>query len=235
MPFNLWHIKTENAMRYQLVLNANKEPVPYNHLHQLTGTIHKWLGANAIHDGLSLYSYGWLKGGNTQKGILHFTQGATWNISFFDDTLSKQLLKGILEDPSVAFGMKVQEVREITPPSFKTQHTFYTDGSSILVRRKRVDGSREYLFSDSLAANAIMTQTLRKKLAQAGFTEKDLQVQIAFDRTYQNPRIRKVTIKGIEHKGSECPIIIEGTPEAIEFAWLVGIGDLTGSGFGALR
>jgi CRISPR/Cas system endoribonuclease Cas6 (RAMP superfamily) len=27
---------------------------------------------------------------------------------------------------------------------------------------------------------------------------------------------------------------VEGTPEAVQFAWTVGAGELTGSGFGAL-
>jgi len=222
-------------MRYQLILSPNTEPVPFNHLHQLTGTLHKWLGENTIHNELSLYSFGWLYGGERQKGALDFPKGASWAISFFDDDLSKKLLKGILEDASVAFGMSVLEVKEVAPPRFGSQHLFYTDGSAVLVRRKRDDNTKEYLFSDSLAANEILTLLLRKKLAQAGFTGKDLNVQVAFDRAYQHPRIRKVTIKEAEHKGSECPVIVEGTPEAIHFAWLVGIGDLTGSGFGALR
>jgi len=222
-------------MRYQLILTPNTELVPFNHLHQLTGALHKWLGENTVHDGLSLYSFGWLRGGEIRRGHLQFLQDATWNISFFDDDLARGLLKGILDDPAVAFGMNVAEVREIAPPSFGSQHRFYTDGSAIVVRRKRVDESREYLYSDSLAANELMTQLLRKKLTQAGFTGNDLSVQVAFDRTYLRPRTRLVTIKGTAHKGNECPVIVEGTPEAIEFAWLVGVGDLTGSGFGALQ
>jgi CRISPR-associated endoribonuclease Cas6 len=222
-------------MRIQLILSPNTEDIPFNHLHQITGALHKWLGENHVHDSLSLYSFGWLRGGQSQQGKLKFSNGATWNISFFDDALSRQLLKGILNDPSMAFGMSVAEIREVPIPTFGSQQRFYTDSSAIVVRRKREDGSREYLLSDSLAANEIMTNVLRKKLELAGFAGKDLNVQVAFDRTYLNARTRKVTIKGIDHKGSECPVIVEGTPEAIHFAWLVGIGDLTGSGFGALR
>ncbi len=222
-------------MRIQLQLSSNNEPVPYNHLHKLTGSIHKWLGANAAHDGLSLYSFGWLRGGQPKRESLHFSIGASWNISFHDDELSRQLIKGIMVDPSVAHGMAVQEVREIAPPTFSKQHIFATDGSAVLARRKREDGSREYLLWDSLAANEILTHLLRRKLEVAGFTGEHLEVRVAFDRAYARPRARMASIKGIKHKGSECPVIVEGTPEAIHFAWLVGVGDLTGSGFGALR
>ncbi|RMF43851.1 MAG: CRISPR-associated protein Cas6, partial [Bacteroidetes bacterium] len=31
------------------------------------------------------------------------------------------------------------------------------------------------------------------------------------------------------------PVILTGTPEALTFAWTCGVGELTGSGFGALQ
>jgi len=222
-------------MRIRLQLSPNTEPVPFSHLYSLTGTLHKWLGENSIHDGVSLYSFGWLRGGRSEKKALSFSQGAYWNISFFDDDLSRQLIKGILKEPSVAYGMYVEEIQEVEPTGFHKQHIFYTDGSAILARQKRVDGSQEYLSWDSLAANEALTNKLRWKLSQAGFTGDHLNARVAFDRTYTNPRSRKITIKDIDHKGSECPVIVEGTPEALHFAWLVGLGYLTGSGFGALR
>ena len=222
-------------MRIQLTLSANTETVPFNHLHQLMGVVHKWLGINEVHDKTSLYSFGWLRGGKAQPNGLDFAEGAAWHISFVDEDLYKRLLKGILENPSVAFGMAVMEVREIEPRPFAKQHIFYTDGGSVLARQKRADGTKEYLLWDSLAANEVLTHLLRKKLALAGFTGEHLNARVAFDRAYPKPRTRKISIKGTEHKGSECPIIVEGTPEAIHFAWLVGVGDLTGSGFGALQ
>jgi len=222
-------------MRIQLQLSPNTEPVPFNHLHQLTGAIHKWLGDNSAHDGISLHSFGWLRGGNTKKEALYFPDGTSWNISFFDDELARRLIKGVLSDPIVAYGMTVQQVREVAPPTFGRQHVFTTDGSAVLARRKRTDGSREYLLWDTLAANEVLTHLLRRKLEVAGFTDDHLDARVAFDRAYTRPRARMASIKDIKHKGSECPVIVEGTPEAIQFAWLVGVGDLTGSGFGALR
>ena len=44
-----------------------------------------------------------------------------------------------------------------------------------------------------------------------------------------------VDIKGIKHRASLCPVVIEGDPVAISFAWNVGAGHLTGSCFGALK
>ena len=223
-------------MRLQLQLTPNTQPVPFNHLHCLTGAIHKWLGPNNDqHDGPSLYSYGWLHGGESRKDGLAFPRGAIWAISFLDDAASRQLLKGILAEPTVAFGMDIFEVREVEPPNFQERHRFMTDGSAIVIRQKRPDGSREYMLWDNPASDKVLTQSFRRKLASAGLSGADLDVTVMFDRDYEPARTRKITIKNTHHRGSECPVIIEGMPNAQYVAWTVGLGELTGSGFGALR
>jgi len=221
-------------MRLQLHLTPNTEPVPFNHLHQLTGALHKWLGQNELHDGLSLYSFGWLKNAQVRNGYLHFPKGCIWNLSFSDDSIIKKIIAGIMDASEVAYGLLVKEVRIQEPPEFGASYGFRTDGSAIVVRRQRDDNTREYLLWDNLAADAALTGILRRKLEMAGFTGPDLNVSVSFDRRYARARTRKITIKNTEHKGSECPVIVEGTPEAVQFAWLVGIGELTGSGFGGV-
>jgi CRISPR-associated endoribonuclease Cas6 len=221
-------------MRLQLHLTPNTQPVPFNHLHQLTGALHKWLGHNDLHDGLSLYSFGWLKNAEMRNGHLQFRRGTLWNVSFSDMAVAKKVVGGLIDQPEVAYGMKVAEVRLLPPPDFGSRFVFRTDGSAVLTRRTREDNTREYLLWDNPLANQALTALLRKKLQTAGFTGSHLDVAVAFDRQYAKARTRKITIKNIEHKGSECPVVVEGTPEAVHFAWLVGIGELTGSGFGGV-
>lgn len=223
-------------MRLQLQLTPTTQPVPFDHLHQLTGTLHKWLGPNNDqHDGLSLYSFGWLRGGESRNGSLRFPKGATWNISFYDDDKARLLLAGMLNEPTAMYGMEIFEIREIPAPDFRSAHHFATDGSSIVIRQKRPDGSRAYLLWDDPATDEALTQSFRRKLSAAGFAGEELDVKVRFDREYTGARTRKITIKGIHHRGSECPVVVEGTPDAQYFAWTAGIGELTGSGFGALR
>lgn len=221
-------------MRLNLQLTGNTEPVPYDHLHRLTGTLHKWLGANRLHDGLSLYSFGWLKGGRARDGHLVFPQGATWRISFYDAEAARALLAGILRDPAVAYGMRVYEVKEQAAPQFSGRYRFKVDGP-VLARRTREDGGHDYLLHDDPAADDALTRVLRWKLQRAGFEDAHLDATARFDRTYRGARTKLACIKGIRHKGSECPVVVDGTPGAVRFAWLVGVGELTGSGFGALR
>ena len=78
-----------------------------------------------------------------------------------------------------------------------------------------------------------MTQTLQTKLKKADLNPEG--VKVSFDKTYRNPKTKIIRYNGVDCKASMCPIIIEGTPDQIKFAWNVGIGNSTGIGFGALK
>ena len=225
-------------MRLNLTLSPNTEPVPFNHLHKLTGTLHKWLGPdNDLHDGPSLYSVGWLSWGQAENGALTFPEGARWRLSFYHEAAAQQVQNGILQDPSVFAGMRVAEAEVQTTPAFSDRYLFKVD-APVLSRRRREDGSREYLLYDDPRADAALTHTLRTKMKAAGL-DGESQVQVRFDRGYDGARTKLSTIEkgghAVQHKGSLCPVIVEGTPAAVRFAWNVGVGALTGSGFGAVK
>ncbi len=226
-------------MRLNLTLSPNTEPVPFNHLHKLTGTLHKWLGPdNEQHDGPSLYSVGWLSGGKAENGALAFREGARWRLSFWDSGAAKAVLKGILNDPSVFAGMQVTEAQQQTTPAFSSGYRFDVD-APVIARRRRDDGSREYLIYDDERADESLTRTLRRKIESADLDVDPSAVQVRFDRGYDGAHTKLATIEkgtcAIDHKGSMCPVIVEGPQEAPRFAWNVGVGELTGSGFGAVK
>lgn len=221
-------------MRITLKMTPNTRPVPFDHLHDLTGRLHAWLGQNELHDGTSLYSFTWLSGAKPRRGGLEFPGGTEWALSFSDSDASRNLIQGIRSEPNVAYGMRVYEVQEQAPPPVSGRTSFLVSGPVVL-RAKREDGTDEYLLWNDDRADDALTRIFRWKMEKAGITGEHLRSRMRFDRAYQRPRTKLVRIKGIAHKGSECPIIVEGTPEAAYFAWLVGAGELTGSGFGALR
>ncbi|MEO0743509.1 MAG: CRISPR-associated endoribonuclease Cas6 [Bacteroidota bacterium] len=220
-------------MRLHLRLSPNTEPVPFDHLHRLTGAVHKWLGKNGLHDGLSLYSFGWLSGGKRRGDGLQFAGGAGWNVSFLSDEAADLLRRGIRQDPLVFAGMRVYELREQITPHFGEGARFLVDGA-VLTRQNRDDGGRNHLTFEDPASDATLTRTHRRKLAEAGSTESD-EVAVRFDRSYEKARTKLVTIKGTEYRTSECPVIVEGPADAVRSAWLLGVGELTGMGLGALK
>ena len=224
-------------MRLQLKLEKadSTKPLPFDHQPRLTGAIHKWLGPdNPLHDGPSLYSFGWLRGEKETVKDIYFEKEISWNISFFDSQYAWQLARGILKDPMLMPGVKVEKVLEEPIPMFGEAARFLVDGF-VMARTKRPNGSREYLFWNDPRADVVLTGLLRQKLRLANFGSKHLETTVEFDRTYRAAIKKSVFYRNVKHHGSLCPVIVRGTPEAVRFAYLVGVGDLTGSGFGALR
>lgn len=219
-------------MRLHLKLSPNKELVPFNYQHQLTGVLHKWLGENDLHDKISLYSFSWLRGnGKRTNGKLTFSQSVSWFISFWENSYGSNLIQGIMKEPEVICGMKVDEVQIVRPPEFKDEWRFKVS-SPVLIRKNIDDTRRKHLAFNDEEADSILKRTLKRKLQEAGIVHGEF--EIGFDRNYCSPRTKLIDIKGIQLKTNLCPIIMKGDIKTMEFAWNVGVGELTGSGFGAL-
>lgn len=219
--------------RLHLSLTGNTASVPFTYIAQTVGRLHAWIGDNDVHDGLSLYSVSWLIGGRVRGGALQFPNGAVWRLSFANPGLADRVQSGILADPSVAFGMHVFDVAVQPPPRFSTPYRFEVD-SPVLTRRNRDDGGRDHLAWDDPDADETLTRTFRRKLEAAGLDMEG--ARMAFDRTYPGAKTKVVTPKpGLQFKANVCPVLVSGTTEAVQFAWLVGAGEQTGMGFGALR
>lgn len=219
-------------MRIHIRTTPNTEPVPFEYQKSLVGAFHKWLGKNEVHDGLSLYSLSWLRGGKMRNGALAFPEGASWFISSPETQLIKKIVDGLFIDPTIAYGMVVQGMTiEETPDFGREQH--FKLASPVLIKRQEDGNEHEthYTYSQN-EADKLMTETLKSKLAQAGQGDKD--IEIGFDRSYRRAKTKMVYYRGIGNKANMCPVILKGDPEAIAFAWDVGVGNSTGIGFGAL-
>lgn len=218
-------------MRVHIKTSRNDEVVDFNYQSKLVGTLHKWLGQNQVHDSVSQYSFSWLRDGKKFKNGLTFRHGSHWFISFHDIEATKQLVRGIQEDPEIAFGMYAQDVMIQKTPDFKDgEHRFNAAGPIFI---KRSEGKRQqYYFYDDLKADELLTETFRFKLSEAGII--DSMARVRFDRDYPKAHTKKINYKGIGIKASLCPVIVSGKAESIAFAWDTGIGSSTGIGFGAL-
>jgi len=220
-------------MRLHFTLGPNQQSVPFAYQHFLTGALHKWLGPNDLHDRLSLYSLSWLDGSRMRGDALEFPRGARFFISLHDESLVETIVNNALADPEVCCGMRVARIEQQATPRFGDRHTFKV-GSPVLAKSKEIDGKvKHYIFSDP-EADATLTATLRHKLDRAGLGAPHNQATVSFDKTYRNPKTKLVTIKDIHNRATICPVTVEGTPEAVAFAWNVGVGNGTGSGFGSL-
>jgi CRISPR-associated endoribonuclease Cas6 len=220
-------------MRVYFHLSSNQESVPFDYQHFLTGAFHKWLGDNKHHDEISLYSLSWLIGGTARDGNLEFPNGAQWFISAHDDSLIRKIEDSALLNPEVCFGMKVIKMIEQNTPNFGSYYVFKV-GSPVLAKSAMIERKvKHYIFSDSEAED-VLTATLRHKMDVAGLPAQHKQVTARFDRSFRYAKTKLVKIKETANRASLCPVIVEGTPEAVQFAWNVGVGNGTGSCFGSL-
>ena len=229
-------------MRLNFTLSPNTEPVPFAYQHKLTGVFHSWLKRNDLHDKISLYSLSWLDGSRRDRDRLQFSNGAKWFISFYEDEHAEKLVYGALEQPEMFCGMSVTRIEQQAAPDFGTKYRFKV-ASPIFIKGKQPENGEQphhYLYCEP-ESDMLLTATLIHKMDAANrdanetrFTEADKQVKVSFDREFPNPKIKLVRIKNIDLKASICPVIIEGTNKALQFAWNVGIGNGTGSCFGSI-
>lgn len=221
-------------MRLQLYLTAG-QAVPFDHLPTLKGAFHRWLGHNEeLHDGLSLYSLSWLRGGRGSRGGLHFRDGAHWSISAHDPQLIHALVGGVIREPDLGLGLTVRDARIVTPPTFQDGEQWFRVLSPVFVKWETEQGKpADHLTYEDPRTDELLTATLRHKLRQAGLDDSGAAVR--FDRDYAGAKTKLFRYKQVQCRASQCPVIVTGTAEQIRFAWCVGVGHSTGLGCGALE
>lgn len=219
-------------MRLYLKLkSSHNSPVPFNYQPKLTGAIHKWLGENKWHDATSLYSFSWLNGGRKVGDNLFFEHGASLEISAHDISFLKSIIRGIQADPGIAFGLTVTDITIGDTPSFSSREIMYVS-SPVLVKRTIEDKEVHYSYDNEICAS-LLTETFRRKLRKGGLSDEH--ATVSFLKDYPGARTRIIYYNNIGNRVNVCPVVVEGSPEQIAFAWNVGVGNSTGIGFGALK
>lgn len=219
-------------MRLYIKISNSNEVIDYNYQPLLTGCVHKWLGENnKEHGNVSLYSFSLLQNVDAVKSGIKLKSGSFFMLSFHDVNLVKIVVNNILDDPGMFFGAKVYDIQIQDTPVFSERERFLL-ASPILIKRYKGDENIHYTFLDN-NSDEYLTETLKTKAKIAGINSENLKVY--FDRSYHSPKTKIITYKGIQNKVNICPVIIEGSPEMIGFAWNVGLGNSTGIGFGSLK
>jgi CRISPR-associated endoribonuclease Cas6 len=219
-------------MRLYISLSKNKETIPFNYQHLLTGLVHKWIGkGNEEHGQRSLYSFSWLQNTASNKNGINLNRDTYFFISAYDTNLIKRITKGILESPDAFCGSKVIDVQIKEVPEFSNEERFFLN-SPILIRKREGEKTKHvtYLEEDF---ERLLTENIKCKLQLVGLDSDD--ITIALDKSYPFSQTKLVDYKGIKNKTSLAPVVIKGRPEQIAFAWQVGLGNSTGIGFGALK
>ncbi|NML38966.1 CRISPR-associated endoribonuclease Cas6 [Chitinophaga sp. G-6-1-13] len=220
----------------RLVLNVSgSKNIIYFHQHQvfLTGALHKWIGRrNEIHGKLSLYSFSWLQNVDIVSNGIRTRDDSYFFIAAYDTTLAKRIVQGVQDDPTICFGIEVRGIAIMETPVFQSRQEFYP-ASPVFVKKYLEPRKDKHLLFNDPEAGEHMTTVLKRKLRQAGLSDEG--VTVSFNTAYPNAKAKMITYKTVNNKASMCPVVVEGTPEQVAFAWEVGVGNCTGIGFGALK
>jgi len=219
-------------MRIYLRLTKNTKLVPFNYQELLTGTIHKWIGRNnEIHGVPNRYSFSWIQNTRANKNGLNLLNGAHFFISSNDEFLIKRIIKSILDDPEMFNGISVYDVLIKETPNFNATESFLM-ASPVLLKERDGDKTRHVTLKDP-DFEQVLTENLKRKLEWSGINPTGVAVKLNPETFFRQTKL--VTYKGVKNRVSFAPIIIEGDPEQIAFAWNQGLGNSTGIGFGALK
>ena len=221
-------------MRLQLYLDAT-EQVPFDYLPTLKSAFHRWAGHNeALHEGLSLYSYAWLRGGRAGRGGIHFPEGANWFISAPDEALIHELVSGVVRTPELGLGLRVADVRMQRAPEFTAgEQPFRVAGPVFIKYETNRDKPADHLLPGHPLADELLTATLRHKLRQAGLD--DTGATVRFDPAHiSTAKTKLFRYKQVQCRSSICPVLVAGSTKQLQFAWEVGVGHSTGIGCGSL-
>ena len=221
-------------MRLHLYLTAG-QPVPFDYLPTLKSAFHRWAGHDeALHGGLSLYSYGWLHGGRAGRGGIRFAEGARWFISAPDEALIHRLVSGAFRAPGLDLGLTVREITMQATPEFAAGEQPFRVAGPVFIKHEVEKGRpADHLLPGHPLADELLTATLRHKLRQAG--RDDAGATVRFDPAFIGTAKTKLfRYRQVQCRGSICPVLVSGSAEQIGFAWEVGVGHSTGIGCGAL-
>lgn len=220
-------------MRLYITLTQSDSTIPFNYQQLLTGVIHKWLGENNTYHGVqNPFCFSWLQNISTSKKGITIEDGAYFFISSYDTDFIRTILKGAMKDPKLFNGSKVKDIQLVEHKDFTNKERFIL-ASPILLKRKLNNGQYKYAEYNDSDFNELLTRNLKNKLDRSGLSSENVSAYI--DSSYTKSHTKLIEHKKIYNRVNICPIIIEGTPEQIFFAWSVGLGQSTGIGFGALK
>ena len=198
--------------------------LPYDYPAQIGREFYR--RADGDHDGQSLHSIGWIRGGEvdtTRQGLV-ISGSPRWSLGVGKANLLKSFLQSIEEDPEILPNVQIRYPESVSPPAKRAVEYFAE--SPILVRRER-----EHLRYDDPQANATVSRSLESKLEK--LTGDSIPVEAEFTPT-DSARTKVMSTGKAEHKGNLCRIRVETTPEAQQLIPSVGVGALTGMGFGSV-
>ena len=221
-------------MRLKINFTANTEDVPFSNQHVVNSYIHTCLGRNnPYHDTISNYCISHLYGGKMKdKDSISFQNGGMIVVTSKDETFLNALIKGIVANIDLGWGMKFKNIDFISEEFRDGWNHFFTLSPFII---KEYEDKHKYTFItlDAKDFDNKVTEYLKRKLLKIDESLKLDDFKVQTSKTGKE-RIKKIMVKNVINKANQCNISIFCSTKVAELLYTIGIGQSTGSGFGTI-
>ncbi len=219
-------------MRIKINFSKNTEPLMINNQELLNSYIHKCLGANnEYHDAKSNYSISMLCGGklNNDKKTLSFKNGGYIIVSSFDEVFINKLISGILTNINFTHGMKFKGIEPIEEKLVNGWNHFSTLSPILL----KSNDKKEFITITQSDFSKKMEKHIKNKVQKINpdLDVSDLKINI---NDHPNHKTKAIKVKNILNIASKCNISIFTNKKVATLLYSIGLGQSTGSGFGAI-
>lgn len=190
---------------YKLKFNIDGFVYDHDYYVKLLGFVHKIIGENNIHDGISLYSYS-----NVHNDSFTFAA--------LDENLYLRILDNFYKNMKMWDGCTLKSIDVL---QIFNEKQIFKCASPFFIKDKN---NNHLIFKQAnLRAEAI----LLKKANFAGINLNKFEIDFIFFR-----KTKLIKIHDVNNKCFISSVKIKGDQKTIDFATKVGIGNSTGCGFG---
>jgi CRISPR-associated endoribonuclease Cas6 len=222
-------------MRIKINFTPNNEVVPISNQQNINSYIHRCLGRNnQYHDSKSDYCISHLYGGKLcdDKKTLNFENGGIIIITSKNETFLNTIIKGIMLNPELKWGMKFKSIDFISEEFQDGWNHFFTL-SPFIIKEYSEMGKYTFLTLDDENFDDKVTEHVKRKLLKMDDTLNLNDFKISISKTGKE-KIKQIFVKNVVNKANQCNISIFCSSKIAEMIYNTGIGQSTGSGFGTI-
>jgi len=222
--------------RIKALLSPARHLVKFNEVFE--GTKNGFLNlidGNIPHGSQDHFSFGTIYGAEiTRYGepALSFMKGGFWNFSTMDQELMFKVYEGIARNKEFAFGMYIDEVRDVKC-DFNDGLNYVSCHPGIVLRKFKQEGgvNNMSLFGEENDFLAELEKHTREKVKRIApyMNSKDIYINAVDGEIYKK---KSAFVEGAYHIFTEGTFSVEADKEVVDLLSCVGLGDLTYLGFG---
>lgn len=218
-------------MRFNIYFTKPNVNIPINNQKELNSFIHRCLGKdNKYHDTFSDYSISSLQGGKYDgNNSLIFTEEPYITVSSLNFEFIGKMMYGVQFNNEKLFDMTVLRIEPLGEFNVRQYFDKVVTISPILL--KNIDRKTKLTIKDDLWLERLNEQS-KNKLKYIGIEDETFHIEI---RNKEKAKTKNIHVGEVFNPSTMISLEIYGKPNTRIALYNLGLGNSTGSGFGAIK